>query len=36
VLAVEASRTIIIDEPHVVEYANRHKLVVVALEGDRG
>jgi len=34
VLAVEAGRTIIIDEPHVVEFANRHKLIVVALPGD--
>ena len=36
VLAVEAGRTIIIDEPHVVEYANRHKLIVVALDGEIG
>jgi len=32
VLAIEAGRTIIIDQPHVIEFANRHKLVVVALE----
>jgi DUF1009 family protein len=32
VLAVEAGRTIIIDEPRVVEFANLHKLVVVALD----
>lgn len=32
VLAVEAGRTIIIDEPAVVEYANRHKLILVALD----
>lgn len=34
VLAVEAGRTIIIDQPDVVEFANRHKLVVVALDAD--
>jgi DUF1009 family protein len=33
VLAIEAGRTIIIDEPEVVEFANHHKLVVVALDG---
>jgi DUF1009 family protein len=33
VLAVEARRTIIIDEPEVIEFANRHKLVLVALDG---
>jgi len=32
VLAIEAGRTIIIDQPHVIEFANRHKIVVVALE----
>ena len=32
VLAVEAARTILLDEPRVIEYANRHKLVLVALE----
>jgi DUF1009 family protein len=32
VLAVEAGRTIIIDEPQVVDFANRQKLVVVALD----
>jgi DUF1009 family protein len=31
VLAVEAGRTIILDEPEFLAYANRHKLVVVAL-----
>jgi DUF1009 family protein len=31
VLAVEAGRTILVDEPQVVEFANRHKLVIVAL-----
>lgn len=30
-LAVEASRTIIIDEAAVIEFANRHKLVIVSL-----
>jgi DUF1009 family protein len=33
VLAIEAGRTIIIDEPEVIAYADRHKLVVVALDG---
>ncbi len=32
VLAVEAGRTIIIDEPEVVAFANQNKLVVVALD----
>jgi DUF1009 family protein len=32
VLAVEAGRTIIVDQPQVVEFANRHKLVIVALD----
>lgn len=31
VLAVEAHRTIIVDEPEVVDFANRHGLVIVAL-----
>lgn len=30
-LAIEAERTIILDEPQVIEFANRHKLVLVAL-----
>jgi len=33
VLAVEAGRTIVIDESEVIEFANEHGLVVVALEG---
>ncbi len=32
VLAVEAGRTIIVDEPEVIEFANRHRMVIVALE----
>jgi DUF1009 family protein len=32
VLAVEAGKTIMIDQPHVIEYANRHNLVLVALD----
>ena len=32
VLAVEAGRTIIVDQPEVIEYANRNKLVIVALD----
>ena len=31
VLAVEAGKTIIVDEPAVVAYANRHKLAIVSL-----
>jgi len=34
VLAVEAGRTILIDEPAVVSYADRHKMVIVALADD--
>lgn len=34
VLAIEAGRTIIIDEPQVVEFANRQKLCVVALDAN--
>jgi DUF1009 family protein len=32
VLAIEAGRTIIVDQPQVVEFANRHKLAIVALD----
>ena len=32
VLAIEAGRTILIDQPQAIAYANRHKLVVVALD----
>jgi DUF1009 family protein len=32
VLAIEAGRTIIIDQPHVVDFANRHKIAIVALD----
>ena len=32
VLAVEAERTILIDQPEVIEFADRHKLVLVALD----
>ena len=31
VLAVEAGRTILLDEPQAIDFANRHQLVVVAL-----
>ncbi len=31
VLAIEADKTIVLDEPELVEFANRHKLTVVAL-----
>jgi hypothetical protein len=34
VLAVEAGKTIIVNEPEVLELANRHRLVVVALRQD--
>ena len=32
VLAIEAGRTIVIDQPQVVAFANQHKMVVVALD----
>jgi DUF1009 family protein len=32
VLAIEANRTILIDEPQVIEFANRHGMVIIALE----
>jgi UDP-2,3-diacylglucosamine hydrolase len=32
VLAIEAGRTIVLDQPAVVDFANRHKLILVALE----
>ena len=32
VLAVEAGRTILIDEREVIDFGNRHKLVIVALD----
>ena len=32
VLAIEAGRTIILDEPDVIEFANRHKLTIVAID----
>jgi len=32
VLAFEAGRTIVLEEPRLIDFANRHKLVVVALE----
>ena len=31
VLAVEAGRTILLDEPEVIEFADRHGLVIVSL-----
>ena len=31
VLAVEAKRTIILDEPEVIDFANKHKLIIVSL-----
>jgi DUF1009 family protein len=34
VLAIEAGRTVLIDEPKFIEFADRHSLVVVALDGD--
>jgi len=33
VLAIEADKTIVIDQPAVMEYARRHRIAVVALEG---
>jgi DUF1009 family protein len=32
VLAVEAGRTIIVDEPEVIDFANRRRMVIVALQ----
>lgn len=34
ILAIEAGKTVIVNEPDVVQYANRHGLVIVALEKD--
>jgi DUF1009 family protein len=34
VLAVEAARTIIVDEPAVLAFANRHKLTIISLNAD--
>lgn len=34
VLAVEAGRTILIDQSRVVDFADRNKMVIVALDGD--
>ncbi len=33
VLAVEADRTIILDQPELIDFANRNRLIVVALDG---
>lgn len=32
VLAIEAGRTIILDQPELVEFANRHKLAIIAID----
>jgi hypothetical protein len=32
VLAIEADKTIVIDQPAVMEYARRHRIAVVALD----
>ena len=34
VLAIEADRTIILDQPSLIDFANRHGMVVVALQTD--
>ncbi len=34
VLAIEADKTIILDQPAVMEFADRHKIAVVALNGE--
>jgi len=34
VLAIEAGKTIVVNEPEVIDYANKHRLVIVALEAD--
>jgi len=31
VLAVEAARTVFVDQPQVIEFADRHKLIIVSL-----
>jgi DUF1009 family protein len=36
VLAVEAERTIILDEPDLIDFANRNRLIIVALEKPHG
>ena len=35
VLAVEAGRTIVLDQPEVIDFANRNKLIIVALDNRR-
>ena len=35
VLAVEADKTIVIDQPAVMDYARRHRICLVALEGQQ-
>ena len=35
VLAIEAGKTILIDEPQVIEFANRYGIAIVALESDQ-
>jgi len=35
VLAVEAKKTIVIDQPAVIEYARRHRLTLVALDAEQ-
>lgn len=32
VLAIEAEKTIVVDQPEVIEFANRHRLTLVAIE----
>jgi DUF1009 family protein len=33
VLAIEAGKTILLDEPQVIEFANRHRITIVACDG---
>jgi DUF1009 family protein len=33
-LAIEAGRTIVVDEPQIVEFAERHRIVIVAVDED--
>jgi hypothetical protein len=35
VLAVEADKTIVIDQPAVMDYARRHRICLVALDGQQ-
>jgi DUF1009 family protein len=34
VLAIESDKTIVVDQPEVVDYANRQRLTIVALQDE--